>query len=303
MPELYPVETLQDWRRAQAARGGGYALSEAEVVKVKAFSFTDLSTNVTGEQVMFNLGGQGGSAPGAGGGGGGAMGGNALGGPGGAAALPTISPPHLDLDGQAGMSFGAGGGGGGAVAPGSVPDMTDADLTGYGFWDGSFDGQPGGDTTFGDPDSAVFLVAKGGRGSATDRLTDARFTVSSLTVAQFATTQNDLMTIVNGAAQSWTVLNVGDACVLNIAAVFEATGVPVGAYTVHFDVRSPGGTETRLGSLPLRVARRGRVVRIPVTLVASFAVTVFGRWTLSTSSDTSRLAAFDLAIRQAGTTS
>lgn len=155
----YPVELLREWKAAQLdefdAAVGGWGISEEEAREILAVS---VSMPVTLRAETINLGGGGGTAPGAAGGGGAAIGPGSLGGPGG-------SVVHINLDGEPGGSPGAGGGGGGALAADAItpPPRSDSDPQEGRGWSIGTDGGDGGDTTVSvGPD--VILRAPGGKG-------------------------------------------------------------------------------------------------------------------------------------------
>lgn len=140
----YPAELLREWKSQQVEEHrnlrAGWPLTSAMAENAAAASFSNVAVAINNSSI--DLGGKGGSAPGAGGGGGGAIGPGARAGSGGSGGqfldlngrpLPSEAIEELLDQSDADASPGAGGGGAGAHGPGSIGG----------------DGGNGGDAAFG----------------------------------------------------------------------------------------------------------------------------------------------------------
>lgn len=296
--DRYQVELLREWKAAQltnydAARGG-WALSDAEADEVLQAS---VNMPVTLQAETINLGGTGGSAVGASGGGGGAIGSGAIGGAGGPVG-------HIDLDGTDAPAPGAGGGGGGAMSAGAiVPEASGGSgvREGRGFSTG-VDGQAGGESFVATDRGEVLLRAPGGHGGLAGtgvRLSSDRFSVSTLMLVNYAEAPG-LVSVIGGAWQNCSLLNVPTRIVFPVLIVFEAGGVPSGEYTAGVEVRGPDQSVRCRISFPITIEEDGDVCRFPRACALEADVDVFGRWTVAVVTSERELARIEVMIKRLG---
>jgi hypothetical protein len=109
-----------------------------------------------------------------------------------------------------------------------------------------------------------------------------------------------LVSLVGGAWQSLSVLNVPILYSLPLMIVFEAGGVPVGEYTAAVEVRSPAGQQRGYVAFPVTIDRAGEVCRIPRPCSVDFVIDAFGLWTIAVSSNGQELASLELVIKRTG---
>jgi hypothetical protein len=293
----FPVALLQNWKRRQLAQHDA-AVARFELTDEEAREVLRLSDQltVTLQARTINVGGLGGSAPGAAGGGGGAIGPGAIGGPGG-------SVGRIELDGTPGAPPGTGGGGGGVLLPGAIPHDP-ADLArggqGKGFSDG-MDGVDGGDTTLSVGDT-VMVRAKGGIGGRAGngvRGETTKLAVSTLLPVTFVSIRDGFASIVDAGAQCYSVLNLDDVVQFHVFVVFEAGGVEVGDYTILAHLTSPtGGSEQY--AFPVSVTKAGDVLRIPRYLNLSFPAESFGIWRARIAHSDRDLASLEIFVTRTG---
>lgn len=271
----YPIETLHEWKRQQLTQIGGTNITDAQVEEVLRVS---ISNEISLQAEVINLGGQDG-------GGGGAIGAGAVGGPGG----DRIT---VNLDGQ------ANGGGGGALAgPGRTPPGARRAKEGKGY----IAALDGGDTTFGDPDSGIFLSAGGGSAGGSPygrRTTTEMLKISSLMLCSSVLVQAGLIHMLSGAWQSVSVLNVPTDERFVVALVIEAGGVDVGRYTVRIQAHDPDGHKCGGVSFPVVVEEQGEILRIAWWVPLSVRLTGYGLYKLTATTDVSELTAIDFAVKR-----
>ena len=295
----YPVELLRVWKARQLdefdTAVGGWRVSDEEAEEIIAVS---VAMPVTFQAETINLGGGGGNAPGAAGGGGAAIGPGSLGGAGG-------SVGHVDLDGEPGVSGGAGGGGGGVLAAEAIlpPPRSDSDPKEGSGWSIGSDGQGGGETTVSVGDE-VILRAPGGRGGLAGtgvRLESDQLRVSALLLVNYGEVQSGgLVSLLGGAWQNLSVLNVPSRVAFPLIIVFEAGGVPVGEYTAGVEVRERDGSAHGRVRFPITVDRAGDVCRIPRPCTVEAEIDVFGLWTIAVVTPQRELARIDVMIKRTG---
>jgi hypothetical protein len=282
--ERYSVETIQMWKASQIGDAGGTPITDVEAEQILALS---IRSEVLLQAEIINVGGQSG-------GGGGAIGYGATGGPGGDTMM-------INLDGLPGASFGEGGGGGGVVAPGSISPPADAIRAreGRGSSDG-YDGQPGGDTFFGDPERPLVKASGGSPGLAGlgSRSTTDKLRISTMMLANSVEQREGLLYLLGGGWQNLSILNVPSQCTFLVVLIIEADGVEAGTYSMHLNLSDPGGVERSVVSFPVEIIEPGEVVRIPRFVLITASVHTFGLWRLAVQSDTSTLANLSLAVRR-----
>jgi hypothetical protein len=273
----YPIEVLQRWKEdqltASATAVRSWQITDDEAAEVIEKSFPPTTIAVQGETII--VGGMGGNF-GGGGGGGGAIGPGALGGPGG-------NVGYIDLHGKPGVEAGAGGGGGGTVAPDAItPDPAQPQPTdGAGFSSG-LDGGDGGDTVVSMGGTELLRAAGGGGGlgGTGQRLQSEALSVSSMLFVRFGEiAPSGLVSILSGAWQSTSILNLGDGVGVSLFVVFEAAGVAVGEYTGSVAAYDPDGVERHRVRFPITVTQAGDILRIPRFCELRFPATKFGLWT------------------------
>jgi len=296
----YPVEVLREWKARQLeefdAAVGGWRISDEEAEEVIAVS---VSMPVTFHADTINLGGGGGGqAPGAAGGGGAAIGPGSLGGPGG-------SVGHITLEGRPGEAPGSGGGGGGALAEDAIvpPRRADSDPQEGSGWSAGADGQDGGETTISIGDQVVLHAAGGTGGLAGTgvRHQSDNLLVSVLLLVNYGEVHNGgLVSLIGGAWQSVSVLNVPSRVAFPAMIVFEAGGVPVGEYTAGVEIRGPDGSVHGSVRFPVTVERAGDVCRTPRPCNVEAEIDAFGLWTVAVVTPTRELARVDVMVRRTG---
>lgn len=208
--ESYPKETLQLWKRNQEATGQGTSISDDQAREAIEFSQRN---EIRLEAEVINVGGQWG-------GGGGAIGAGAVGGPGGDTVI-------LRLDAQ-----GPGSGGGTVVGKTDPPVDASRAKQGRAYVPG-FDG---GDSSFGSPGMPGSVTARGGGAAGfalKDRKTTSFLGASALLFFNAAEVQGGLVSMLGGAWESLSVLNVPTQLSVGVLVVLEAGGVDQGAYSVH----------------------------------------------------------------------
>ena len=293
----YPIELLRRWKQDQLAASTRavrrWQLTDDEAAEVIEKSFPPTTIAVQGETII--VGGMGGNF-GGGGGGGGAIGPGALGGPGG-------NVGHIDLQGKPGAAPGGGGGGGGAMAPDSIipPHAQPRPTEGEGFSSG-VDGGDGGDTVLSAGTTELLRAAggKGGLAGTGQRLQTEAFSVSSMLFVRFGEiAPSGLVSILSGAWQSTSTLNLGDKVGASLFVVFEAAGVPAGEYTGSVTAHDPDGVERACVRFPITVTRAGDILRISRFCDLRFPATKFGLWTFTVATDR-ELGSLQLLIKRYG---
>lgn len=293
----YPVDLLHEWKARQLeefdAAVGGWTLSDEEAEDIIAVS---VSMPVTFHADTISLGGGGGNAPGAAGGGGAAIGPGSIGGPGG-------SVGQINLVGEPGKSPGSGGGGGGALAGDALlpPTRRDSDAHEGIGWSTGTDGQDGGETTISIGDQ-VILRAAGGQGGLAGsgvRPESDQLLVSALLLVNYGEVHNGgLVSLIGGAWQSLSVLNVPGRVAFPLVIVFEAGGVPAGEYTAGVEVRGREGSVHGSIRFPVTVERAGDVCRIPRPCNVEADIDAFGLWTVAVVTPRRELARVDVMVKR-----
>lgn len=143
----------------------------------------------------------------------------------------------------------------------------------------------------------AFDEERGGCASG-NRLTSGSLRLSALLVDQSAQISGGLLSLTGGGWSFVALRTIPAQVDFPVACLVEAGGVPVGEYTLVFELLNPSWKPQTRRSLAVAVDLSGDLLRIPLAFDLPATVDAFGIWRIVVRSDLAELGALDVLVKK-----